>query len=245
MGDRDGGAAVEGGIIEGLSGFCFWLEGDCLFRGGGDFRVVVCARGNSWVLISMGSLSMRLRSFGAREDALVGRPVGGGSLWGFRVSSFGWEVAAAFFVAVGCFWLEGDCLFRGGGDFRVVVCARGNSWVLISMGSLSMRLRSFGAREDALVGRPVGGGSLWGFRVSSFGWEVAAAFFVAVGGSRLASVPRRFNCSQIAMRCLSVSLGSFRARETAMGKRPTREASLRGFWIFVFGWRVAVFSRQW
>ena len=165
MGDRDGGAAVEGGIIEGLSGFCFWLEG--------------------------------------------------------------------------------DCLFRGGGDFRVVVCARGNSWVLISMGSLSMRLRSFGAREDALVGRPVGGGSLWGFRVSSFGWEVAAAFFVAVGGSRLASVPRRFNCSQIAMRCLSVSLGSFRARETAMGKRPTREASLRGFWIFVFGWRVAVFSRQW
>ena len=99
-GDRNGGAADEGGIIEGISDFCFWLEGGRFFRSSGEFRVVVHALGDSWVMIYVGSSSVWLSSFGERGTALVVRPVGGVSLWGFQVSTFGWEVEAVFFAAV-------------------------------------------------------------------------------------------------------------------------------------------------
>ena len=47
--------------------------------------------------------------------------------------------------------------------------------------------------------------------------------------------------AQISIRSLSVRLESFRAWETAMGERLSREALLRGFRVSVFGWRVTVF----
>ena len=53
---------------------------------------------------------------------------------------------------------------------------------LISLWCLSMSLGSIEARYNALVGRPSGGASLWGFSILMFGWEVAAVFLVAVGG---------------------------------------------------------------
>ena len=37
-------------------------------------------------------------------------------------------------------------------------------------------------------------------------------------------------------------MGWLRGRETAVGKIPTGEASVRGFRVCLFGWRVAVFS---
>ena len=63
-----------------------------------------------------------------------------------------------------------------------------------------------------------GEGSLWGFWVSLFGWEVAAIFLAEVGGPRLLSAPSGVYWAQISMRSLSMRFEYFRAREATMGE---------------------------
>ena len=87
--DRSGVATVRGGLIAGLLDFFVWLEGCCLFIGGGEFGVDDCADFFSWARIFVGSSSVGLGSFRAWEVAMGKQSEGEASLWGFRIFLIG------------------------------------------------------------------------------------------------------------------------------------------------------------